>query len=106
MDIEMSSTVTHESWNEPFLLPPITSMNHVEGTSSVQYIEQSVGVDSVNHDIQDTFIQIDNYDYRLINALDLGLMPIDDEDHSKLNKSMDVSTIHLLFEQLWVNYQK
>ena len=41
-------------------------------------------INSVNNDNQDTCIQIDNYDYRLINALDLGLTPINDEDNSKL----------------------
>ena len=94
MELEMSPTVTHESQHEPFVLPSMTSTNHVQVVSSVQYIEQSMDVHYVNHDSQDTCIQIDNYDYRLTDALDLGLTPINDEDNSNLNKSMDVSTIH------------
>ena len=71
MEIEMSPTVTHESQHEPFVLPSMTSMNHVQGASSVQYIEQSMDVHYVNHDSEDTCIQIDNYDYRLIRCFRL-----------------------------------
>ena len=45
------------------------------------------------HKSHNACVQIDYYDNRLINALDLGLTPIDDEKESKLNKSMDVSIL-------------
>ena len=93
----MSQIVTHESQHESLIVPSMTCQNNVQGPSSVQYNEQSMDINSVNNDNQDMCIQIDNYDYRLINALDLGLTPINDEDNSKLNKSMDVSTILFLF---------
>ena len=95
MEIEMSPTVTHISQHEPCVLPSITYKNHEQGGSCIQYIEKSMDIQSKNHDSQ--HIYLDNYDYRLIDALDLGLTPINDDEISNLNKSMDVSTTNYLF---------
>ena len=60
MELEMSSTVTHENQHELFVLPSLTSTNNVKDASSVQYNEQSMDVNSVNDDSQYTCTQIDN----------------------------------------------
>ena len=94
MEIEISHTVTHDNQHPPFVLPSMSSSNelHVQRGSSVQNIGVSLDVPSVPHESQQACIQKDNYDYRWINALDLGLTPIDGEETSKLNKLMDVSS--------------
>ena len=87
-------SVQNDRQHAPF--PSVTCENQVfsEGESSIvhDFIASSNLVTPVIHASQHKSLQLDNYDDSLINALDLGLVPIDDEKESRLNKSMDVST--------------
>ena len=49
----------------------------------------SISLPSVTHDSHHESVQLYNYKDKLINALDLGLISINDKE-SRLNKSMDV----------------
>ena len=51
----------------------------------------SISLPSVTHDSHHESVQQYHYEDDLINALDLGLIPINDDKESRLNKSMDVS---------------
>ena len=45
----------------------------------------------VTHDSHHDSLPLDNYEDNLINALDLGLILVNIDKESRLNKSMDVS---------------
>ena len=75
--------------------PSVTNRNQIsvkENSIVHDAVAPSFYLPSVTHNTHNACVQIDYYDGCLINALDLGLTPIDDEKESRLNKSMDVST--------------
>ena len=85
-----------QNYRQHALFPSVTCENQVfsEGESSIvhDFIVSSNLLTPVIRASQHESLQLDNYNNSLINALDLGLVPIDDEKESRLNKSMDVST--------------
>ena len=51
----------------------------------------SISLPSVTYDSHHESVQLYNYEDDLISVLDLGLIPINNDKESRLNKSMDVS---------------
>ena len=103
MDIEISKTGSEES-HQAQLLPSENQRIIINSDTTVPMEEHSVpnerqhygnvssiSLPLVTHDSHHESVQLYNYEDDLINALDLGLIPINDVKESRLNKSMDVS---------------
>ena len=85
-------------YNQHTHSPSITYGNQIsakESSTVHDAVAPSFHLPSETHNTHNACVQKDYYDDCLINALDLGLTPIDDEKESRLNKAMDVSTLIL-----------